>query len=323
MAIVEVRGLEQTFADVKAVDGLSFQIDKGQVLGFIGANGAGKTTTMRIMVTLDLPTSGSVRLCGFDAVDHPGEVRSRVGWMPDSYGSYPHTTVWEYLDFFGRAFGITGKERTLAVGDVMAFTDLASLRERTIDALSKGMKQRLCLARALLHDPEILILDEPAAGLDPKARVEFKRLVRLMADDGKTIFISSHILSELEEMCDQMLFIDAGQTIHHGSTESLKQVAGERPIFSVQLAEGVERLAAWAELSPGLEFVETMKGGGRIRLDSSDGDLAATVLARLVADGFRVVEFRREEIRLEQAFIETLERVSVGNGNGEVRIVDR
>jgi ABC-2 type transport system ATP-binding protein len=320
MSVVCVEGLERRFNKIAAVRGVSFHIDAGQVLGFIGANGAGKTTTMRIMATLDVPDAGRVTIGGRDVMNEPEEVRAQIGWMPDSYGTYPHTTVWEYLDFFARAFGLEGRARHEAVEDVMAFTDLVDIREREMDSLSKGMGQRLCLGRALLHDPRVLILDEPAAGLDPKARVEFKRLVRLLARDGKTIFISSHILSELEEMCDAVLFIDDGEIVHHGSAASLMAGDDEGAVYVVSVAGEPEALARWADMSPGVELVEVTMKGGRVRFASGEARLVAEALRRMVGDGLPVVEFRREERRLEQAFIETLTQNGTKNGIDKERL---
>jgi ABC-2 type transport system ATP-binding protein len=228
--------------------------------------------------------------------------------MPDSYGAYPHTTVWEYLDFFARAFGMKGDERRSAVEDVMSFAELGELREREMSTLSKGMSQRLCLGRALLNDPDVLILDEPAAGLDPKARVEFKRLVRLLAEEGKAIFISSHILSELEEICDSVLFIDQGRVVHHGTAASLKVSTEEGVVYSVSVASPVDCLAAFVDTSPGLELLERTKQGARVRLESQEPREVAWVLRRMVEAGLEVTDFRREEMRLEQAFIEKLKQ---------------
>lgn len=208
---ISVTNLHKHFDSLKAVDGISFDIFPGQVVGFIGANGAGKTTTMRIVATLELPNEGEVRICGCDAVHFPKNVRHLFGWMPDVYDTYEQTTILEYLDFYARAYGYQAQERSARVMEVLEFTDLTTHSERYIDTLSKGMKQRLCLARMLIHEPRVLILDEPAAGLDPKARVEFKHLIRLLAQEQKAIFISSHILSELDDMCDTMVFIDNGQ----------------------------------------------------------------------------------------------------------------
>src|SRR6185503_15459116 len=278
-------------------------------LGFIGANGAGTTTTMRMMATLDVPSAGSIRIGGFDAVNEPAEVRRQIGWMPDSYGAYRHVTVWEYLDFFARAYRFTGAERRRRVDEVMDFTELREIAEREMATLSKGMAQRLCLGRALLHDPAVLILDEPAAGLDPKARIEFKRLVRLLARDGKTLFISSHILSELEEMCDALLFIDKGQVVHHGSAASLRQGPdGQGAIVSIVVAEDPERLKEWAVLNPGLEVLEALKQGLRVRFASAEPAFLAERLRAIVQSGIPVVEFRREERRLEDAFVDVLSR---------------
>ncbi len=314
MSVVQVEGLERRFGNVAAVRGVTFHIEPGQVLGFIGANGSGKTTTMRIMATLDVPDAGRVVIGGHDVMNEPEEVRAHIGWMPDSYGTYPHTTVWEYLDFFARAYGLAGKARDDAVEDMMTFTDLVEIREREMDSLSKGMGQRLCLGRALLHDPRVLILDEPAAGLDPKARVEFKRLVRLLAKDGKTIFISSHILSELEEMCDALLFIDNGEIVHHGSAESLRAGDNESVVYVVSVATEPEDLAHWTDMTPGVELVELTMKGGRVRFASAEPRRVAEILQRMVEDGLPVVEFRREERCLEQAFIDTLNRNGKKNG---------
>jgi ABC-2 type transport system ATP-binding protein len=317
MPSVEVRDLQRRFGRLEAVAGVSFAIEAGQVLGFIGANGAGKTTTMRLMATLDVPTAGSVRICGFDAVNDPVEVRRRVGWMPDSYGAYRHVTVWEYLDFYARSYRFRGEERRRRVAEVMEFTDLGDLAEREMASLSKGMAQRLCLGRALLHDPEVLILDEPAAGLDPRARIEFKRLVRLLAEDGKTLFISSHILSELEEMCDALLFIDRGAIVHHGSAESLKQgPGGGGAVVTIVLAGDPERLREWILLSPGVELLEAVPEGMRVRFASSDPAFLAERLGAMVRSGLPVAEFRREARRLEDAFVDVLSRAA-GAREGE------
>jgi ABC-2 type transport system ATP-binding protein len=294
------------------VDGLSFEIPAGQVVGFIGANGAGKTTTMRMMATLDVPDRGRIRIGGHDVVLSPDKVREQVGWMPDKYGAYDYMSVWEYLDFFARAFGYRGEERKRRVDDVMAFTDLGPLAERPCDKLSKGQGQRLCLGRTLLHDPQILILDEPAAGLDPKARIEFKRLVRLLAEAGKTLFISSHILSELEEMCDAMLFIDAGRLVHLGSSESLKYAEGSFAFVVVSVSGDAARLLEWAAMVPGVELAESRRTGARLKVADPTPDNLAALLRRLVTDGFPVVEFRREEMRLEDAFVNILNRQNGG-----------
>ncbi len=307
--IIKVTDLVRTFGDVQAVGGMSFEVAPGRVVGFVGANGAGKTTTMRIMATLDLPTSGAVQICGFDALDHPTQLRHRIGWMPDSYGVYPNMTVWEYLDFMARAFGYSGADRKRRTSEVTEFTELGPLAQREMSALSKGEAQRLCLARSLLNDPGVMILDEPAAGLDPRARAEFKRLIRILADDGKTIFISSHILSELAEMCDSMLFVDQGKVIYDGPADGLTrpQTAGFQ--VKVEVIEQREALLSWVQLAPEVELVEALRHGARLRLNSQEPRDLSNLLRRLVNEDFAVSNFVREEVRLEDAFISLLDKI--------------
>ncbi len=305
--LVSVRNLHRAFGNVHAVRGISFDIYPGQVVGFIGANGAGKTTTMRILATLDLPSHGSVTIKGHDLRDNPRAVRAAIGWMPDAYGAYDHMTVLEYLDFYARACGLKKHQRAERIDDVMAFAELGPLANRMVNKLSKGMGQRVCFGRMLLHDPEFLILDEPAAGLDPKARIEFKNLVRLLSARGKTLFISSHILSELGEMCDSLLFIDNGQLVHHGSAETLKTgTTNGTATYCIHVADHPEKLAEWATVQPGWEPLETLRNGARLRCSLSKPEDIAASLRRLVLDGHNVTEFHREERRLEDAFVEMI-----------------
>ncbi len=304
--VIKVEDLVRDFGNVKAVNGVSFEIERGKVVGFIGANGAGKTTTMRMMVTLDQPTAGKISICGFDVSDQPSEVRHRVGWMPDSYGAYDNMTVYEYLDFYGRAFGYAKNERLSRVAEVMEFTDLATISERPINRLSKGMGQRLCLGRTLIHNPEVLVLDEPAAGLDPKARLEFKNLIRLLAGQEKTIFISSHILSELGEMCDHLVFIDGGRIVHHGSTESLTEHHGVAALVEIRVAGDPELLFNWIAASSGVEIADRLKNGARVRAGTMSAEALAGMLKRLVADGIPVIGFFKVDRRLEEAFVDML-----------------
>ncbi|QQL45112.1 ABC transporter ATP-binding protein [Sulfuriroseicoccus oceanibius] len=304
---IVAENLVRSFGPVRAVNNVSFEVPVGSVVGFIGANGAGKTTTMRMLATLDQPDSGRALINGYDAAVYPDRIRDALGWMPDSYGAYDGVTIVEYLDFYARALGFTKADRVARVKDVMDFTGLTPLAERMTNKLSKGQGQRLCLGRALIHDPAVMIMDEPAAGLDPQARVELKRLIRLLADEGKTIFISSHILAELSEMCDSMLFINNGEIIHHGSAESLLHGAGAAITYRVQIADTVDRIAAWCETSPGVTLVEEIKGGVRLALDHNEPSDAAAVLRRMVQDGLPVSEFHREARKLEDAFIEMLQ----------------
>ncbi|MBK1833653.1 ABC transporter ATP-binding protein [Roseibacillus ishigakijimensis] len=314
MSAIRVQNLYRYFGPLKAVDGISFEVPHGSVCGFVGANGAGKTTTMRILATLDYPTMGTAEVCGINVVHHPDKVRELIGWMPDHFGNYEHMTVLEYLDFYARALGYRGTERRERIQEVMDFTDLEPLADRLSNKLSKGQTQRLGLGRALLHDPQILIMDEPAAGLDPKARVELKHLIRILAEEGKTIFISSHILSELGEMCDSLLFVNGGRIVHHGDADSLKlgSDATGGVYYDVRLASRPEALQDWALLNPEVEFVEERKQGGRIRLASAEPAKAAEALRRMVKEGLEVVEYHREERNLEDAFIDILGRLEEG-----------
>lgn len=314
MSAISVNNLYRYFGQLQAVNGVTFSVPHGSVCGFVGANGAGKTTTMRILATLDYPTLGSAEVCGINVLNHPAEVRRLIGWMPDHFGNYDHMTVLEYLDFYARALGYKGKERRQRVQEVMEFTDLTPLASRFSNKLSKGNTQRLGLGRALLHDPQVLIMDEPAAGLDPKARVELKHLIRVLAKEGKTIFISSHILSELGEMCDSLLFINNGRIVHHGDAESLKQGSDTLGgvLYDVQVDGIAQAVSDWCVLQPNVEFLESRKHGGRIRIETDDPAKAADVLARMVRDGLRVTEFHREQRNLEDAFIDILGRLEAG-----------
>lgn len=304
---IEVTDLRRAFGTLRAVDGVSFSIDHGKVVGFVGANGAGKTTTMRILATLDYPTGGEACIGGFNVVHYPTQVRRLLGWVPDAFGTYEHMTVLEYLDFYARALGYKGDERLQRIQEVMDFTDLTPLADRMSNKMSKGQTQRLCLGRALLHDPQILILDEPAAGLDPKARVELKNLIRILAQEGKTILISSHILSELGEMCDSLLFIDKGRIVHHGDAETLKRGgAKEETLITVQVAGDPQRLLEWTLTAQHVKLVDEIRHGARLRINSVSEDVVASVLRRLVLDGIPVIDFHHEERRLEDAFIDML-----------------
>jgi ABC-2 type transport system ATP-binding protein len=306
--MVEVQNLVRWFDGVRAVDGVSFTIAAGQVVGLIGANGAGKTTTMRLLATLDLPDRGTIRIGGVDAVDYPNDVRRRLGWMPDHFAVYKDTTVSDYIDFFGRAYGLVGAALAQRFEDVIAFTELGSLIDRPMDKLSKGQTQRLCLARTLLNDPEFLLLDEPAAGLDPKARLEFKNLVRILRERGKTILISSHILSELGEMCDSLIFMDSGRVIHHGDTGTLRRTGTVDGSSAIEIVvDGpVTPLLQWLAVRPGWKLVAEQRNGARAEFANTEPTAIAAELKRLVVDGIAVMDFHREERRLEETFVAML-----------------
>lgn len=310
--IVEVRDLDRRFAQVHAVKGISFDILPGQVVGFIGANGAGKTTTMRMMATLERPSGGSIRIAGHHVIRDPAAVRQVIGWMPDNYGTYANMNVFEYLDFFARAYGLRSSKRRARVEEILDFADLTPLADRPINKLSKGMGQRLCFGRMLLPDPQFLILDEPAAGLDPKARIEFKNLVRILAQQGKTLFISSHILSELGEMCDTLLFIDSGRIVYHGAAEQLRRgnqttpngLASASQIIDISLIGDPSPLLDWISLRPGIKLLDKRRDGARLELTAGDDEALANLLKQMITDGLPLTEFHRVERKLEDAFVD-------------------
>ena len=310
---IRIHQLHRNFGKLRAVDGLSFEIPAGQVCGFIGANGAGKTTTMRILATLDMPTSGTAEISGVNVVEEPAKVRHRLGWMPDHFKVYPHMSVLEFMDFHARALGFQGKERQSRLREVMEFTDLLGISDQPAGKLSKGQTQRLCLGRALIHDPDVLILDEPAAGLDPRARVEFKQLVRLLASEGKTLLISSHILSELGEMCQSLIFIHQGRMVHQGDADTLKRRGNQAGglLYRVECAPGARSLAEWCTMQPDVKLVDELADGGRIRIEGDTPQEAAALLARLVRDGLSPVEFHREQQNLEDAFISMMRELDL------------
>jgi ABC-2 type transport system ATP-binding protein len=226
--VIEVRSLTKSFLGFTAIKDLSFDVSQGAVFGFIGPNGAGKTTTIRILATLLEPSGGSVKVDGIDVVDYPEKVRRIIGYMPDDFGVYEGITVQEYLDFFSAAYGLTRRQRARTVADVMTLTDLTQHDKKLVASLSKGMRQRLCLAKTLVHDPKVLILDEPANGLDPRARIELRVLLKELAAMGKTIVISSHILTELSDVCTEVGIIERGELLAAGKVAEVEARVRER-----------------------------------------------------------------------------------------------
>jgi ABC-2 type transport system ATP-binding protein len=319
MSLLEVKGLRRDFGALRAVDDVSFQLEAGSILGFIGPNGAGKSTTLRILATLDVPTSGEVLLGGHSLVDVPDRARPLLGYMPDRYGTYDDVTVFEFLDFFARAYGLKGPQRRQRVDSVMAFAGLTPLADRLTTTLSKGMRQRVALGRTLLHDPRLLLLDEPADGLDPRARIELRELLRALADQGKAVIISSHILTELAEICDTCAIIEQGRLLATGRVEDiLQQGAGATvaPEMTVRLAASAEGEAVWARAErllleqPRVARVAREGESLRVRLELEAGTgpaqvdaAAAVLLAVLVSAGLPVCAFSARERNLEDAFM--------------------
>jgi ABC-2 type transport system ATP-binding protein len=285
------------------VHDVSFDVFRGEVFGYIGPNGAGKTTSMRILATLDLPTFGDALVDGFSVVNDPDRVRRRLGFMPDSFGTYPDVNCWEYLDFFARAYGLRGAARKQATDEVMSFTGLDGLAEKPIRGLSKGMKQRLCLGRAMIQDPSVLILDEPAAGLDPRARIELRRMIRTLAERGKTILVSSHILTELAEMCDRVAIIEQGRLLAVGSVAEIQQAHLQYCDVRVRLIGETDSVVAWLGQRGDVREVRV---AGDLVLFAHDGDrdAQAAMLRALVERGFALTEFAAQPRTLEDVFMQ-------------------
>ncbi|MCL1855650.1 MAG: ABC transporter ATP-binding protein, partial [Clostridia bacterium] len=229
--MLELEGLTRYYGSFLALDHLSITVGDGELHGFVGPNGAGKTTTLKILGTLLRPSEGTATLNGVEIGRHPRQIRRMMGYMPDFFGVYDRLKSWEYLDFYARCYGTPPRERSRVVGSLLELVSLSDKRDAYVDVLSRGMKQRLCLARALIHDPSLLILDEPASGMDPRARADMKGILRTLKDMGKTVLVSSHILPELSEMCDSLTIIDHGRRVFSGSVEELgSHMSGRAPI---------------------------------------------------------------------------------------------
>ena len=306
-AALEVVALTRRFGDFVAVDQIDFEVRPGEICGFIGPNGAGKTTTMRICATLDLPDEGEVLVDGRSVLEEPREVRRQLGFMPDAYGAYTNTTVLEYLDFFARAYGLRGRRRLDTIRRLVEFTSLGELLAKETSALSKGMRQRLCLAKTLLNDPSLLILDEPASGLDPRARIELRELVKALAAQGKAILISSHILAELGELCDSVVVIEQGHVRAAGSVDLITRGL-EREHWRVFLRAlcGPEALEKALLEQPGVGGVRQERDGVACDFTGDEPGLARLV-EELVRRRLQVVEVARERLDLEDLFLSLTE----------------
>ena len=299
---VRIVNLKRYFGKTKAVDDISFTFSSGHIFGFVGPNGAGKTTTMRILATLDDPTEGNAYVDGVSLVDDPEKARKFIGFMPDTLPAHRDMTVHDYIDFFARAYGLRGPKRLAVVESVEEFTNLTGIREKLLRALSKGMKQRVSLARAIVHDPPVLVLDEPAAGLDPRARVELRELLKVLADRGKAVLISSHILTELAEICDGAVIIEQGRILRAGALKEI--IAGEsyaRTII-IRAAGGPEPL--YRELVQLPKVREAQIRGEDVEIQIEGGDeVNSAILAHLVGKGIQIVDFRQKQMDLEDVFM--------------------
>ncbi|MFO0013019.1 MAG: ATP-binding cassette domain-containing protein [Planctomycetota bacterium] len=302
LPMIELRRVHRFFGSTKAVNDVSFDVYRGQVFGFIGPNGAGKTTSMRILATLELPSYGDALIDGFSVINDPDMVRRRLGFMPDSSSLYPNMNCVEYLDFFARSYGLVGRERNDALRRTLSFTGLDKIASKSITGLSKGMRQRLSLGRAMIHRPSVLILDEPANGLDPRARIELRQLIRQLASEGTAILVSSHILTELAEMCDQVGIIERGTLLAVGSVEDIyRSIKGA---LRVRLRPA-SRHAELSELLAQRPDVQNLQTHGTwIHLDLNGDESAQAMLLRfIVVSGFDLLEFLAHRESLEDVFM--------------------
>ena len=304
--MIETKGLTKYYGSLGALVDLTLRIEAGDIFGFIGPNGAGKTTTMRILATLLAPTRGNAWIDGINVRQGGRKVRKIVGYMPDFMGVYDDLKVFEYLEFFAAAFGIARKKRKTMIDGVLELTDLETKRAAAVDSLSRGMQQRLSLARVLIHDPKVLILDEPASGLDPRARIEIRELLRELKNMGKTIMISSHILSELEEMCDHIGIIEHGRLVFSGSLEEIRQRLGLHGKVRVRVANNIETAVELLSALPQVRDVEKLEG--HISVTMRDGGDPDGLIARtLVQAGINVLELVPETLKLDEAFLQLTE----------------
>jgi ABC-2 type transport system ATP-binding protein len=306
---IETTDLTKRYGRMTALDRLNLGIAPGTIYGFIGPNGAGKTTTLRLLAGLLEPTSGAVRLMGEKLSASGAEAQRLVGYMPDFFGVYDDLRVWEYLDFFARCYRLPATRRKSIVEQLLDLVDLTPKRNAFVQSLSRGMQQRLCLAHALVHDPPVLLLDEPASGLDPRARVELRELLRTLRDMGKTVLLSSHILSELAEVCSEIGIMEHGTLLASGTVDEVRRQLQGASALLVQVLRDPERAAALLREAPGVAEVRADERNERLlRITGAlDEEQQAALLAKLLAAGIPVSSFHVEEDSLEMLFLRLTE----------------
>ena len=300
--MIEVEDLAKSYGGGWALAGISFRVEEGDIFGYIGPNGAGKTTSIRILATLLDPSGGAARIGGKCVVADAEAVRRLVGYMPDNFGVYERITVWEYLDFFAAAYGLPRRERRTALQGILELTDLTELRDRLTKELSKGMRQRLCLAKTLVHDPKVLILDEPANGLDPRARIEFRALLKVLRGMGKTIFISSHILAELSDVCTAVCILEKGKVVASGPVARIREALQPHLAFRLDVLGDPARAAAVLAEAP--QVAEARAEGASVTFQFRGPREQVPELVRaLVSKGVDLVGLQEQKTDLEDLFL--------------------
>lgn len=300
--IIETINLTKRYGKLVALNNLNLSVVEGECFGYIGPNGAGKTTTIRILATLLQPTWGEARVCGYTVGYESRKIRPLIGYVPDFFGAYEDMCVQEYLEFFASAYGIVGQKRRRIVADVLELTDLTYKVDALVDSLSRGMKQRLSIARALLHDPKVLLLDEPASGLDPRARIEIRELLKELHRMGKTIMISSHILPELADLCTSIGILERGELVYQGSVADALRRARTGTVVHVGTPDDSERARQVLALLPAVKSAEVRNGRVVLELSIETSDFSFIAQAML-ANRLRIQEIRQEEVNLETAFM--------------------
>ena len=300
--IIQTINLTKRYGKLVALSGLHLNIEDGECLGYIGPNGAGKTTTIRILATLLLPTWGEAKVCGYTVGYESRLIRPLIGYVPDFFGAYEDMVVQEYLEFFAAAYNIQGDQRKRVVGDVLELTDLAYKRDSFVDSLSRGMKQRLSVARVLLHDPKVLFLDEPASGLDPRARIEMRELLKELHRMGKTIIVSSHILHELAELCTTIGILERGELLFHGTLDEIIRRTRSGTLVEIKVPSRHEEAAVLLKRLEPVAGVEAENGRLLVSLKGETHDFS--FLARtLLAAKLPIQEIKEEHVNLETAFM--------------------
>jgi ABC-2 type transport system ATP-binding protein len=301
-AVIKTVNLTKRYGTLVALSNLNLEIEEGDCFGFIGPNGAGKTTTIKILATLLQPTWGEARICDLVVGYQSRQIRPLIGYVPDYFGAYEDMVVQEYLEFFAAAYNINGATRTKIVNDVLELTDLGYKADALVDGLSRGMKQRLSIARVLLHDPKVLLLDEPAGNLDPRARIEMRELLKELRRMGKTILISSHILPELADLCNTVGIIEQGELIYSGPVVDIVRRAKVGTVLHVAVAAAPEQAAALLSQEPDIENITAENGFLQVSLRTGIDDYSF-IPQKLIANGYKLTMLKEEEVNLETAFM--------------------
>ncbi|MEQ8171537.1 MAG: ABC transporter ATP-binding protein [Candidatus Eremiobacterota bacterium] len=300
--MIKIENLVKNYKNFKAVKNVSLSLEPGDAFGFIGPNGAGKTTTIKILATLLSPTEGDAFIGGYSVKKEPEKIRQIMGYMPDFFGIYEQVKAWEYLDFFASAYKVEKSKRKAIITDVLELTDLYGKRNDYVDNLSRGMKQRLCLARVLIHDPQVLLLDEPASGLDPRARIEMRALLKELRTMGKTIFISSHILTELSDLVNKIGIIEAGELLAFGEVDMILKNLAPVKVMKMNVLEAADGAAKILETSPLVNKIDVKERTIQFEFKGTDEELSHLV-KNLVTEGVKLVGLQEQKVDLESVFM--------------------